>query len=342
MRVVLQILSGPDAGRKAQLGAGQALKVGRTEWADFTVSHDGHLSGVHFALETDNTNCYIEDLGSSNGTFLNDRPIGEKTALGDGDEIRAGETLFVVRTAGDLSGETVIPASEAAARGVARAPAPAAAPAPKGRIKAAYTVETCNSGLTLCRGSIDEIQPAQLAALLSENIPVYLIVDFKNLGSLPPDDLGQPHYLFDWLEPDAAATVSPVVLSQNDSAAWSTLVGEGWGNDAVICLFSKQDKTALLEHLHRCIRAKPDREDLSGGIVGYCWPSVMAMLLAHGTPSYVRRLLAGIDAVLVELPDLPETWQVYGVNQVAELLGRLGLVRQPPEEAASSNSEDRT
>ena len=43
-------------------------------------------------------------------------------------------------------------------------------------------------------------------------------------------------------------------------------------------------------------------------------------------------VLAGIDAVLVELPDLPETWQVYGARPAAEALERIGLVRR--DEAA--------
>jgi len=54
----------------------------------------------------------------------------------------------------------------------------------------------------------------------------------------------------------------------------------------------------------------------------------MAMLLAHGAPALVRRLLAGIDAVLVELPDLPDTWQVYGESAVTQLLEKSGLMPQ--------------
>ena len=54
MRVILQITSGPDAGRKVLLSALQSLQVGRTERADLSVPQDGRMSGVHFALETDN------------------------------------------------------------------------------------------------------------------------------------------------------------------------------------------------------------------------------------------------------------------------------------------------
>jgi hypothetical protein len=166
-------------------------------------------------------------------------------------------------------------------------------------------------------------------------LPVYLIVDFRNLGSPPPEQIVTPQYLFDWLDPVAAPLASPVVVGQDDLLDWPNLIRQAWGKDAVICLFSRQEKPALLEHLRRSLRAKPKREDMSGGMLGFCWPSVMAMLLAHGPPALVRQLLAGIDAVLVELPDLPETWQVYGEAGVADLLAQAGLSREPAEQSGA-------
>jgi hypothetical protein len=340
MRVVLEVTSGPSAGRKTLLGAGQVLQVGRTEWADFAVPEDGHMSRVHFALETDNASCYVNDLGSSNGTLLNGQPLSKKTVVRSGDELRAGETRFQVRVEGDAPGAATITETDAAAEAAVAAARPAPPPAPRPPANVPYTVETCASGLTLCRGSVDHIQPAELAALLAGSIPLYLIVDFKNLDASPPEGAEGMEYLFDWLDPQAAALVSPVVLAQADFAAWPEMVRQGWGNDAVVCLFSRQDQPTLMAHLRRAIRAKPQREDAGGGILGYCWPSVLAMLLAHHTPAFVSQLLTGIDAVLIELPDLPETWQVYGASEVADELDRLGLVRQSPAEATSGHSEE--
>jgi len=332
MRVVLEVKSGAAAGRRTLLGVGQTLKVGRTEWADFSVPQDGHMSGVHFALETDGQTCYLSDLGSSNGTFVNDQPISEKTVLHHGDTILAGQTLFIIRTEGDKPEEAAIGAEAHAAPAMTAVSTPAPSSPPQG--KAAYTTETCDSGLTLCRGSIEEIQPADLAGLLGRECPLFLIVDFKHLGTDPPEDLERPDYLFDWLSPEAAALVSPIVLSHKETAAWPILVEKGWGEDAVVCLFSNQEKPVLLEHLRRSARAKHHRDDDSGGMLGYCWPSVMALLLSHNTASFVEQLLSGIDAVLVELPDLPETWQLYGDHRVPKLLDRVGLVRKPPVEVA--------
>ena len=43
----------------------------------------------------------------------------------------------------------------------------------------------------------------------------------------------------------------------------------------------------------------------------------------------IEPLLAADIIAPVELPDLPETWQIYGNQQVIEDLNRLGFVQQP-------------
>jgi len=78
------------------LRPGQVIKVGRTEWADFAVPHDDHMSGVHFSLECDFHTCRLRDLQSTNGTLVN----GEKALeaqIKDGDSIYAGRTAFAVQ-----------------------------------------------------------------------------------------------------------------------------------------------------------------------------------------------------------------------------------------------------
>ena len=114
-----------------------------------------------------------------------------------------------------------------------------------------YTVEKCDSGLTLCRGNNEEIPPPDLAVLLCQSCPAHLIVDFRNLGSPRPEELTARNYLFDWLPPPAADVASPLLIGQDDLLTWPMLIEQGWGKDAVICLFSQQEKSALLEHLRR-------------------------------------------------------------------------------------------
>jgi hypothetical protein len=305
--------------------------VGRTEWADFAVLDDGRMSGIHFALETDSGSCYLRDLGSSNGTFLNGQPIGETRTLGSGDEILAGETRFQVYVESDAPGENALRHASAAlppraiVAAVERGLEPAVVPA--GAARLLYTSESCASGLTLCRGATAVVSPAKVAALLATLYPLYWIIDFKKLGVPRPAGIVDPQYLFDWLSPPAASLVSPLIVAAAELPAWAELVDQGWGYDAVVGLFSRQDRPALVEHLRHACRGKPAREGPSAGMLGYCWPSVMSLLLAHNTPRFVGQLLSGIDATLVELPDLPETWQIYGGEQIPAVLDRLGMTR---------------
>ncbi len=340
MRVVIEIRCGSGTGRKALLAAGQVLKVGRTQWADFTVDEDGHMSGVHFSLQTDRGVCFIEDLGSSNGTRLNGQPLGARTALRSGDKIDAGRTGFVVHIEADDTELDV--ADETLARPDVPPPTmPAVSlPLPDGQ-PVLYTVESCDSGLTLCRGETDPLSAASVAVLLAQAYQPYFIVDFRNLTGVIPEEIESPDFLFDWLDPAAAVLASPIVLSGEEYAAWPELIEQGWGEDAIICLFSKQEKPAVLEHLRHCIRPKEQADGTrKGAILGFCWPSVMAPLLSNYKPKPVEDLLAGIEAVLVELPDLPITWQVYGHESIVSVLDGLGFTREEPEEEPPPEEEE--
>jgi hypothetical protein len=347
MRVILEVTLGPSSGRKTVLGAFQTLQVGRTEWADFSVPHDGRMSSVHFVLETDGETCYVKDLGSRNGTTLNGQPLTDRVALRQDDEIAAGDTVFRIHLESEVAAATPrgperpIAASVPAASPAVAAPTPAIAvpPPPMGdmrptkRGKVTYSFELCASGLGLCSGSIADIRPTDLANLLSLKIPLHLIVDQRKLEEKPADLPAGAEYLFNWIPPEAAALASPVVVSAGQYAEWPALVEQGWGNDAVICLFSRYDKPSLMDHLRHCLQAKPKQHDMSAGIIGYCWPGVMSMVLAHGMQNFTQRFFTGIDAVLVELPDLPEIWQFFGPASTAKMIDELGFVRKEPEPA---------
>jgi pSer/pThr/pTyr-binding forkhead associated (FHA) protein len=96
MFVTLQITSGPLTGRKAHLRAGQTLKVGRTEWADFSVPPDAQMAEVHFALACHAGACTIRDLSATTGLIVNGAKVSEAVVRA-GDVIEAGTTKFAVR-----------------------------------------------------------------------------------------------------------------------------------------------------------------------------------------------------------------------------------------------------
>ena len=80
-----------------------ALQIGRAPGADIFLDSDG-TSKRHAILtfNTGNGNAYIQDLGSTNGTTVDDRPVqGEPVALRSGEVIQiAGNHLEILEVAG--------------------------------------------------------------------------------------------------------------------------------------------------------------------------------------------------------------------------------------------------
>jgi uncharacterized protein DUF4123/FHA domain-containing protein len=96
MQIVLRVNSGGKAGNTVPVDAGKSVRIGRTDKADRSFPDDKQMSSLHFAIEHSEKGCRLLDLRSSNGTFLNGARVKEAT-LANGDEIRAGNTVFVIR-----------------------------------------------------------------------------------------------------------------------------------------------------------------------------------------------------------------------------------------------------
>lgn len=84
----LVVTSGPDAGRSFTIGGAQVV-LGRDAGAGI-VLHSGAVSRRHAIIRRDGDNVVLEDLGSSNGTWLNDVRVVRPAALEPGDLIRLG------------------------------------------------------------------------------------------------------------------------------------------------------------------------------------------------------------------------------------------------------------
>lgn len=99
MELTLQIESGDAAGRRFPVPEGPMLRVGRLSTADIRLSDDPTLSGEHFGVRCDEHGGRVQDLGSRFGTLVNGAKVVE-SPLRDGDEIRAGRTVFSVSLVG--------------------------------------------------------------------------------------------------------------------------------------------------------------------------------------------------------------------------------------------------
>jgi hypothetical protein len=120
--VSLAIIRGSDEGTERPLD--RELTIGRDPGADLTLD-DAGVSRRHARLTlADGEGPVIEDLGSSNGTFVNGERVGGERRLADGDEIRIGETAIEVHDADGAAPATAIaPAPAPQRRAPARQPA---------------------------------------------------------------------------------------------------------------------------------------------------------------------------------------------------------------------------
>jgi diguanylate cyclase (GGDEF)-like protein len=84
--------NGANLGRRIQL-SDQRIVVGRTPESHIFVN-EASVSRQHAAITSTAAGFEIEDLGSSNGTFINDVKVAARSLLKDGDMLRLGTILF--------------------------------------------------------------------------------------------------------------------------------------------------------------------------------------------------------------------------------------------------------
>ena len=70
-------------------------KIGNHPTAELHIKKDT-ISGFHASIEYNEGTYYIEDLNSTNGTFINDIPVNykEKEMLHPGDELRFADVRY--------------------------------------------------------------------------------------------------------------------------------------------------------------------------------------------------------------------------------------------------------
>lgn len=80
---------GLEAGQRFDLFGG--VTIGRSGEVDVTID-DRYASGTHARIYSRGPRYYIEDLGSTNGTYVNGEQISGERALNDLDVVRIGDT----------------------------------------------------------------------------------------------------------------------------------------------------------------------------------------------------------------------------------------------------------
>ena len=108
MQVILDVLEGPRKGRMFAFDRHDTFIVGRSRFVHCSMPEDSALSRDHFLIEIHPPRCELRDLGSTNGTFVNDARV-TRVRLKSGDLIAAGQSLFRVRVEAPMMGHDTPP-----------------------------------------------------------------------------------------------------------------------------------------------------------------------------------------------------------------------------------------
>jgi pSer/pThr/pTyr-binding forkhead associated (FHA) protein len=90
----VSVVEGPLKGQSYELG--EELTVGRAEKCHIVVD-DTYVSQVHARIYANGETYVVEDLGSTNGTYLNRRRITSPEELSRGDRVKIGKTVLEMR-----------------------------------------------------------------------------------------------------------------------------------------------------------------------------------------------------------------------------------------------------
>jgi pSer/pThr/pTyr-binding forkhead associated (FHA) protein len=89
----LTVTHGKQAGLQLPLEGG--VLIGRSSDCQLLLDDD-YVSTRHARITLTATGYQVEDLGSTNGTFVNNQRLTQPTPFGPGDTLRIGRTLMIV------------------------------------------------------------------------------------------------------------------------------------------------------------------------------------------------------------------------------------------------------
>lgn len=86
------MIYGPELGRRIPLRRNSAMEIGRHPSNDFPLDQES-VSRRHARIVWSNDHWHAIDLGSTNGTYVNDELVTDRV-LRDGDQIKVGRTIL--------------------------------------------------------------------------------------------------------------------------------------------------------------------------------------------------------------------------------------------------------
>ena len=90
------VVHAPEARRPRTFRLSGALEIGRADACQVRLE-DTYASQHHARLSARDGSWFVEDLGSTNGTYLNDRRVQAPQEVRSGDVVRIGKTVLELR-----------------------------------------------------------------------------------------------------------------------------------------------------------------------------------------------------------------------------------------------------
>ena len=209
----LTMTRGPGAGRSFDIGAA-AVTIGRVAQNDVQVEGTW-VSRRHARIAWTGTEYIVEDLGSTNGTFVNGERVGVPRALRSGDFLQLGEQVelaFEVRVPAPVHEEPALPGMAPSPIGSAGSPLPYAPPSePVPAQKESFLRRKSTRVWALALLGV-------LLILIAGGVAYYLLSDGgQQVADTPAEQAGlpEPTSTPTPIPPAPTATPAPVIAQAN-------------------------------------------------------------------------------------------------------------------------------
>lgn len=94
MKVALEVLGGPMDGKDFLFS--ENVIIGRNKENKIYLPFDKYISRDHAKIKIKNSACYLEDLKSRNGTFIDEEKVAEEIFLENDKIFKVGKTYLKI------------------------------------------------------------------------------------------------------------------------------------------------------------------------------------------------------------------------------------------------------
>ena len=167
------------------------------------------------------------------------------------------------------------------------------------------------------------VDAAAMIGLIGGACPIRMVIDYSRAGVAVQGGV-LPGVAIASLVAGASVDDSPHMVKGEDVPMIDWVL-RGWGNDAMLVLFSYVEIEPILGHFHEQMLSAQPTDGEGGGILELCQPSTLEPMLRSGEPTLVSEILDPCEAILVESTRSPGGWAFYGNLRMMELFSSSGI-----------------